>query len=124
VRHPDYQFHGYRLDEKRFPTFSYDYRKLTVKDRFSPEEIDGVTSLVRTLTIAGDAEEYVYLRVADSGPQTSTDGWIDVGGKLKIKIAGAEPVTRKSGDNNETLIPVTGGTEIVITYRWDAPLKP
>jgi mono/diheme cytochrome c family protein len=124
VRHPDYQFHGYRLDEKRFPTFSYDYRKLTVKDRYTPEEINGVTSLVRTLTFSGDPEENVYLRIADSGPQTMSDGWIDVGGNLKIKIAGEEPISRKSGDKNETLVPITSGSEIVITYRWNTPLKP
>ena len=95
-----------------------------MKDRYTPEEINGVTSLVRTLTFSGDPEENVYLRIADSGPQTMSDGWIDVGGNLKIKIAGEEPISRKSGDKNETLVPITSGSEIVITYRWNTPLKP
>lgn len=124
VRHPDYQFRGYRLDAKRFPTFRYDYRKLTVTDTFTPAEINGVTSLVRTVKIEGDPDEHTYFRVAETGPQTVADGWIDVGGSLKLKVGGAETVTRKSGNGNETLVPVSSGTTLTLTYRWNAPIQP
>lgn len=124
VRHPDYQFRGYRLDAKRFPTFRYDYRKLTVTDTFAPAGVDGVTSLVRTVKIEGDPDEHTYFRVAETGPQTVADGWIDVGGNLKLKVAGAETVTRKSGNGNETLVPVASGATLTLTYRWNAPLQP
>ncbi|MCB1206927.1 MAG: c-type cytochrome [Verrucomicrobiae bacterium] len=124
VGHPDYQFRGYRLDAKRFPTFRYDYRKLSVTDTFAPSEVEGVTSLVRTVKIEGDPEEHTWFRVAETGPQTLTDGWLDVGNNLKVKIEGAEPVTRKSGNGNETLVPVTDATSLVLTYRWNTSLQP
>lgn len=124
VRHPDYQFRGYRLDAKRFPTFRYDYRKLVVTDTFAPDEVDGITSLVRTVKIEGDPDEHTYFRVAESGPQTVADGWIDVGGNLKLKVEGAETISRKSGNGNETLVPVAPGTTLTLTYRWNAPLQP
>jgi mono/diheme cytochrome c family protein len=124
VKHPDYQFRGYRLDAKRFPSFQYNYRKLAITDSFTPSEIDGVTALVRTVKIEGNPDENTYLRLADSGAQTNTDGWIDVGGDLKIRVAGAETVIRKVGDKNETLVPVAGGSTLTVTYRWNSPLKP
>lgn len=124
VRHPDYQFRGYRLDEKRFPSFRYDYRGLRVTDTFTPETIEGVTSLVRTIRAEGNPDENTYFRVAETGSQAVTDGWIDVGGDLKIRLTGAEPVTRKVGEKNETLAPLAAGTTLTLTYRWNTPLKP
>jgi len=124
VKHPDYQFRGYHLDTKRFPTFRYDYRGLNVTDTFTPEEIDGVTSFVRTVKVEGTPDEHTYFRIAGSGSQTVTDGWIDAGNNLKIRLAGAEPVTRKVGDQNETLVPIAAGTILTVTYRWNEPIKP
>lgn len=124
VPHPDYQFRGYRLDAKRFPTFRYDYRKLSVTDTFAPAEIDGVTSLVRTLSVKGDPDEHTYFRVAETGPQNVVDGWIAVGEGFKVKVEGAETLTRKSGGRNETLVPVAAGAVLTLTYRWNAPLQP
>lgn len=124
VRHPDYQFRGYRLDAKRFPTFRYDYRKLVVTDTFAPAEVDGVTSLVRTVKVEGDPDEHTYFRVAETGSQAVADGWIDAGSNLKVKVEGAETVTRKSGGKDETLVPVAAGTTLTLTYRWNAPLQP
>lgn len=124
VRHPDYQFRGYRLDAKRFPAFRYDYRELSVTDTFSPAAIDGVTSLVRTVKVEGAPDEHTYFRVAGTGPQTVAGGWIDVGGGLKLKVGGAATVVRKSGNGNETLVPVASATTLTLTYRWDTPLQP
>lgn len=124
VRHPDYQFRGYRLDAKRFPTFRYDYRGLSVTDTFAPSEIDGVTGLVRTLKIEGKPDENTFFRVAETGFQAVTDGWIDVGNNLRVKVAGGEPVLRKSEGRNETLVPVAAGTTLTLTYRWNSPLQP
>ncbi|MAS94302.1 MAG: hypothetical protein CMO55_13980 [Verrucomicrobiales bacterium] len=123
VKHPDYQFRGYRLDKNRFPTFKYDFKKLTVTDRMNPEEIEGVTSLVRTIEFEGKADENLYLRLADTGSQETKDGWIDIGQKMKIKIQGADPVTRQIEGKKETLVPVSGESSITVTYRWNAPLE-
>jgi mono/diheme cytochrome c family protein len=124
VRHPDYQFRGYRLDDKRFPTFNYDYRKLAVTDRFEPVEIEGVTALVRTLKIEGVADPNTYLRVAESASEPGDDGWIGVSDHLKLRISGAEAVTRDSGGRSETLVPVTGDQTLTIAYRWNTSLQP
>lgn len=124
VRHPDYQFRGYRLDAKRFPAFQYNYRKLSITDTFKPGEIDGVMALIRTVKVDGNPDENTYFRVAESGTGNNADGWIDVGGNLKIRITGAEAVTRKIGDKNETLVPITGGSALTIDYRWNGPLQP
>ncbi len=123
VRHPDYQFRGYRLDAKRFPTFRYDYRKLSVTDTYSPDEVDGVTSLVRTLAITGDPDEHTYLRVADTGSLKNENGWFDVGQGLKVKVEGGDTTTRKAGDHEELLVPVAATTTLTLTYRWNAPLQ-
>lgn len=123
VKNPDYQFRGYRLDKKRFPTFQYDYRDLTVTDRLKPEEIDGITSLVRTISFKGKADENLYLRLADTGSQEEKDGWINIGQNMKIEIQGADPVTRQVEGKTETLIPVSGDSTIKVTYRWNNPLK-
>ncbi|MDF1741092.1 MAG: PA14 domain-containing protein [Verrucomicrobiales bacterium] len=123
VKHPDYQFRGYRLDQKRFPTFNYDYQDLKVTDHFTPREIDGVTSLVRTISVSGDARENTFFRVADSGTQEGGHGWIDIGNEMLIKIEGAEPVIRKVGKGNETLVPISANSAITISYRWNNPEK-
>lgn len=122
VRHPDYRFRGYRLDAKRFPTFRYDYRKLSVADAFVPAEIDGVTSLVRTVRIEGEPDEHTYFRIAETGPQTLADGWLDVGSGLKVKLEGPAPLIRESEGKTETLVPVAAGTTLTLIYRWNAPL--
>jgi hypothetical protein len=74
--------------------------------------------------VEGDPDEHTYFRVAETGPQTVTDGWIDVGNNLKLKVAGAETVTRKTGNGNETLVPVASGTTLTLTYRWNNPIQP
>lgn len=124
VRHPDYQFRGYRLDARQFPTFNYDYRKLQVSDRFEPGEIDGVTSLIRTLKIDGVADKQTYLRAAVSDSEEITDSWIGVSDHLKIQISGAETVTRRIDGRFETLVPITGDQTLTIAYRWNTSLQP
>lgn len=124
VHHPDYRFRGYRVDAKQFPTFRYDYRKLQVTDRFEPQEIEGVTALVRTLKIDGVADESTYLRLAVSGSETTTNPWIEVSDNLKIRIGGAETINRKIDGRSETLVRITGGQTLTLAYRWNTSLQP
>lgn len=122
-KHADYQFRGYRLDKKRFPTFRYDYQDLTVTDHFTSAESDDVRAILRTVKLEGKAGENLYFRIADTGSQEETDGWYDIGGNMKIKIEGADPVSRKSGGKNELLALISDNNTLTITYRWNAPLK-
>jgi len=122
IHPPGYRFLGYRLDKKRFPTFLYQYDDLHVSDFYTPRKVDGIPSIVRTLKARGSASPNTYLRVADSGPLTERDGWYDVGGKMKIKITGAEPVVRQINGHRELLVMIPGDTDLEITYRWQSPL--
>ncbi len=122
VKHPDYQFRGYRLDGMRFPTFTYEYKETTVTDRLDPLE-EKASGFIRTITFDGNTAENLFFRVADIGPQTMKDGMIDIGHGMKISIEGADPVIRKTEKGNETLVPVSDDTVITITYRWNDPIK-
>ena len=124
AKHPDYRFKGYRLDQKRFPTFFYEYRDLEVSDRSESALIDESEALVRRVAVKGEAEENTYFRVANTGPlEVDESGWYDVGGQMKLKLEGAEPVIRDGGNGNkELLAAVKGGTELTLTYRWINPI--
>jgi mono/diheme cytochrome c family protein len=127
VPHPDYRFRGYRLDEKRFPTFRYDYRDLAVEDSFAPAEVEGVVSFVRRLALRGRADENTWFRLAAGGPRALEEGWIDLGGGMKAQIEGAEPAFRQSEGANEALVPIPAGPvelDLTIRYRWNEPLRP
>jgi len=124
LRHPDYQFRGYHLDAKRFPTFRYDYRNLAVADTFVPAEVDGVTALIRTVKIEGTPEEHTWFRIAASGSQAVAGDWIDVGSNLALKVDGAKAISRTCEGNRETLVSVTRDMTLTLTYRWNNPLRP
>ena len=122
VNHPDYQFRGYRLDKKRFPTFRYDYQELEVTDSFNPAKVDGNEGFTRTVSIKGKPGENVYFRIADTGPLAEADSWFDIGGNMKIKVEGAEPTVRQSEGKKELLAPISSAADITVTYRWNEPM--
>lgn len=123
-KHPDYRFKGYRLDEKRFPTFLYQYRDLAIADRSESALIDDSEALVRRVSLEGEAEDHTYFRVASTGPlEIDESGWYDIGGQMMLRLEGAEPVVRDGGNGSkELLAAVKGGTELVLTYRWVTPI--
>lgn len=122
LKHPDYQFRGYRLDKKRFPTFTYDYKDITVTDRLDPLE-EEASGFVRTIRFDGKADENLFFRVAAIGPQTLNNAVLDIGHGMKLSIEGADPVVRKTGKGNETLVPVADNSILKITYLWMDPIK-
>jgi mono/diheme cytochrome c family protein len=119
VRPEGYQFEGYRLDAKRFPTFRYRFGDLEVTDRFDPAAFDDKKGFTRTITMTGKASENTYFRLASTGEQKpAADGWISIGSDLSLKIEGAEPITRETSTGKETLLPVSGDGTVKISYRW------
>ncbi|MFD2255471.1 c-type cytochrome [Luteolibacter algae] len=125
IEHPDYQFVGYRLDEKRFPTFIYRYRSLEITDTFAPATLEGQDAIVRTLKLQGEPEANLYLRICDtysSDKEVKENEWITTD-KLSIKLEGALPLARKSTEQSEILARIEKPGEIKITYRWLAPRK-
>ncbi|NNE90916.1 MAG: hypothetical protein HKN23_04655 [Verrucomicrobiales bacterium] len=122
-RHPDYQFKGYRLDKKRFPTFLYEYKNLSVTDRFDPAEIEGAEALIRKIRIDGKADDNLWFRLVENGPLEEKDGgWLDTGRKVWIKVEGAEPTIRTVEGKKEVLVPVSAGDEFTVTYRYTSPI--
>ncbi len=125
VKHPDYQFLGYRLDERRFPEFRYRFRTVEVTDRARPEVVEGSEALVREVTVKGAAGANTWFRAAATGPLTRNDaGWYDLGGGMELRLEGAEPVVRENSGRKELLAAIPGETALAVTYRWSAPLPP
>ncbi|MEO0414039.1 MAG: PA14 domain-containing protein [Verrucomicrobiota bacterium] len=114
LHHPDYQFKGYRLGEKRYPTFNYQYQDLSVTDTFQPVMIDGVQSIERHVHITGQPKENTYFRVASA----------EAHGGMNVKVEGAE-ITRRDGKGRDgkpdMVAKITGDTQLKITYSWDKP---
>lgn len=118
VPHPDYDFQGYHLDSKRFPTFKYKFKDIAVNDRFDPAEVDGIDAIVRTIDFKGTPAKGIHLLVGTGGSYASEDGWFDGGGPIRVKIEGAKPIVRESGGEKQLLVAITKTTPIKITYRW------
>lgn len=115
-QHPDYQFKGYRLDEKRFPTFNYTYQKLEVQDRYEPKEFEpGIEGMERTVTISGSAAAGTHFRIAENISE-GEDGWFAAGGPLRIKADGAEVLA--FGQNKQLVVPINGDTTFKVQYSW------
>jgi mono/diheme cytochrome c family protein len=124
VKHPDYQFRGYRVDRNQFPTFRYDYRRMVVTDTFEPEELEGVTALVRTMKLDGVADPHTYFRIADIDSNPIASDWVTVSDHLKVRIEGTDTITRTIGERTEILALVKGNQTLRISYRWNTSLQP
>lgn len=124
INHPDYQFHGYRLDKKRFPTFNYTYQDLEVADTFTPGTSEGKDTIVRTISINGKAGENTYFRISDLAPgePRGDSEWIQIG-SMEMLIEGADPTFRNTRGKKEVLALIEGDREIKVTYRWNEPHK-
>ncbi len=131
VPHPDYHFIGYRLDQKRFPTFSYKFKELSVTDTFSPQVEKNLEALNRTLTFSGTPPKNTHLLLASGAKyKISNDGWIDTGTNLSFKISGATPFIRNANTidpktlkpsnrkQNQVLVPVPANAKLNITYKY------
>lgn len=119
LKHPDYQFRGYRLDKKRFPTFKYDFQKLRVSEFYKPQMVDGVMSIVRSIDISGTPVSNAYIRLARANSLEESGGWYDIGNGMKIKVNGVKPVLRDAGGKQELLAPVQANSQVHVDYRWN-----
>ncbi|MCB1092173.1 MAG: hypothetical protein KDL87_11610 [Verrucomicrobiae bacterium] len=127
IKHPDYQFEGYRLAPKnRYPTFRYRYKKTEITDTFEPSSIEGREALIRTISIKGTAPEHTWFRLADTGSlEKNETGWHPVSDKLWLKAEGAEPVVRTVDGKKELLLPVDSGSPehtFTVTYWWQTEI--
>ena len=120
-----YTFHGYELDDKRQPTFRYDFNGVTVTESFAPsgDYKKENAALKRTVTLTTkNAPANLYFN-ALTGPMVVKGKDFVFDKTLKVTLSGAEPLVRKgSGDNAEVLVPITfkdGKAEITLNYSWN-----
>lgn len=112
------RFRGYRLDEKRFPTFKYEMGPVTVSESYQPAGSVETNDLRVTRTLHFSAPEPtsgLYLRAAAGGVKAEGGGWSGSG--FTLTVDQGAPVLR----GEELLIPVifTGDTATVsVTYHW------
>ena len=135
IPHPDYEFKGYDLNAKRFPTFRYTFKGIAVEDHYRPTNIDGIEAVQRTLMISDLLPAKTYLLAGVRGDFSELpDGYYKINDLMAMKVEGAVPVVRNSDAQNvkpparktepkkeerkELLVPVKGRQTITITYRW------
>jgi len=116
-RESGFQFRGYTLTKDCRPTFKYSFAGVAVSDFPNPVERGRSTVFERTLTFtADDPPQNLYFRAAaGSGIEADTDGWYRVGGEIKMRFPGGQPVVRSTAGNNDLLIPVQfdGGKAVI-----------
>jgi len=124
---PNFRFHGYELDDKRRPTFLYEYLankdKLLVRDYPIGEGTLGEQRIIRTMSFTSPAPaDKLYFRVA-AGKIEPVDGGYRINGELTCSVKGkSKPFVRGTDGKNELLLPLTleanKPLEVQIEYRW------
>ena len=111
------EFHGYKLDAKRFPTFSYSKGGLKIEESYQPvgTDADPKAKLIRIIKLSGSAEPNTFLRVA-SGPFKPEGDHFNLGTDLVLTVEGTTAQPRQ----NDIILPLNPATskEIRITYQW------
>ncbi len=124
ARELGYHFRGYRLDDRRQPTFLYTVGAAAVEDFPEPVSSEKFAPLRRTLRISADAPiEHLWYRAQAAGSiERQDDGSFLIDGDWKLRIDSvAEPEVRQSGGRQELLVPIElpeGKARVVIEYHW------
>lgn len=115
------RFVGYRLSDDQRPTFLYTLGGTSFEDYLDTTINDQRTPLRRVLTAKGDDRRNLWYRAAIGAKiAAGADGWYDLGA-WKTRIEGATPVLRRSGSNDELLVPVSSpgaAAKFVQHYLW------
>ncbi len=116
-----YEWKGYRLDAKRYPTFLYTWGGVKVSDRIDTEGglVDG--KLVRTLTLDGPIPQGAVFRVANGTIQPAGNGFAVDAGHLNLdghefenKFVVEADGAKLQGDN----LVVPAKAQIKVIYTW------
>ncbi len=118
-----YKFRGYRLGEKRMPTFFYDIEQTRVEDFLAPYGDSDVYAFRRTLTLQSDKPQAnLWYRAATGNSIEQKGGAFVVDNDLEVRFLNVEkPLVRESGGRKELLVPVkfeNGRAQIVQDYDW------
>ncbi len=118
-----YEWRGYELDARRYPTFHYEWNGVKVSERYEVvgDALAGAGKLVRTLKLDGKIPAGALFRVA-SAPKITPQGgaFLVEGGRFANEInteskfiVSAEGATLNGGSLTLPVRP-----EIVVTYSW------
>jgi mono/diheme cytochrome c family protein len=118
-----YRFGGYRLGEKREPTFLYSFGGVQVSDRCRPVGESEYYVFERQLKlVAADPPSNLYMRIATGKIEPVKDNEYRIDDRLTVHLPGdAKPIVRGQGDTAELLVPVifAGDTAtLTLTYDW------
>lgn len=119
-----YRFRGYRLGEKRSPTFLYSLDGVQIEDYPAPVGESDFFVFSRTLSLSSDAPpKNLWLRAATAGKiESAGNGSYKIDDRLTLRVAGPASAELRSIDGQmELLVPVVfenGKAKIVLTYDW------
>jgi hypothetical protein len=119
-----YRFRGYRLGEKRNPTFLYSLNDVQIEDYPAPVGESDFFVFSRTLSLSSDAPpKNLWLRAAVAGKiENAGSGSYKIDDRLTLRVAGpATAELREIDGQKELLVPVVfenGKAKIQLTYDW------
>jgi hypothetical protein len=117
----DYQFRGYRLDEKRRPTFLYSFRNVEIEDYplAEPAELDPKLRRVITVHTSNPKVPNLYFRAATGGKiEKLGDGTYLVDGKLRLKLIPTLNADDASPPNSPQIRATNGGAELIVPVSF------
>jgi hypothetical protein len=118
-----YQYHGYRLDELRRPTFFYQYGDVKVEDFVQAiEKEKGNAKFRRAFRFdASTAQDMFYFRAGSGRNITQqSDGVYRIDG-LTVTVLGGHKVITRKGDPGDLLISIKlpkGKSTLTLEYKW------
>ncbi len=92
---------GYRLDEKRRPTFFYNYKGAHIEESFEPVMGEVDAYFKRTISLSGASLDHLYFRAVQGDIKRKGDAFL-LNEKIVLKFPNSKPLVR----GNELLIPV------------------
>jgi hypothetical protein len=124
LRYEGYIWKGYTLDEKRQPTFRYEWKGVTVEDTFtaSGTGTGPDARLTRTIKLKGKIPTGTVFRIAtgDLRPQDGGAYWVDAG-KFNLDsntFANQFLISAQGAVVKDTNLVVPAAPEITVTYTW------
>jgi cytochrome c2 len=120
-----YQFNGYRLGEKRRPTFLYALEGVQIEDEPVPKGESGAFILQRKLKLKakdGDVPDDLYFRAMVANKIEMASGGFRINDVWTLRIKGDQtPVVRQSDGKAELLLPIKfagGEASFTLDYDW------
>ena len=115
----DLLYKGYSLDASGYPTFSYLYKNVTIKDSFVP--FDGMRGLKHSVNISNaPSSGTLLLRLGEGNNIKEVSDRVfavdDQHCYIQVDSGTNKPFVRTSGDKKELVVAIKGNAPTQITY--------